>query len=203
MRICLALVAVLMTIPAIAQEKFEDHLLKAGLEFGTRYSDGYGKVSFGSKIGDMAFTHTDNNEEADEARMLFRLWPQYPTGKELFAVGLNVRSYPEDMIAQDDELKGEAKLAFSLSYKVGKGSVYLDYPLAYVSDGVRWYPRIVVEDVGVRVWKNLHLTADATWDIDPRIGHRGSLNLLWQSNNLKVKVGTAGAAVAIGSGFNF
>lgn len=205
MRFFLIVLALLCSLPALAEEKFQDTMCKSGIELGSKYGIDYGKVMFSTKVADITLKVNDDVEEPEEARLLFRFFPIVPTGHEKFSMGLDVRSYPEPFFAVDRSTQSrDAKIALTLAYKVTRyGNAYLDIPVASRAGGVPWFLRVVVEDLGASIARNIYLTTDMILDQDPSVGYKGSLNIMWVTDSFKIKVGTSGAAIAFGSGFNF
>ena len=145
--------------------------------------------------------------DEQEAWMYFNLGETNPSGKERFRLGFVFRANRDDRpdwIMENDPR--EVKGYFSCNWRMSGGSVNLDYPLAYVSDGQRWYPRVRIEDVELPIIKRrftFALTGGAVYDFDPDFGFTGGVGIVYRNRGLEVRIRTDEIQARFGKGLAF
>jgi hypothetical protein len=139
--------------------------------------------------------------------MYFNLGEANPSGKERFRFGFTFRAdrddRPEWMKEKNPTL---VKCYLSGDWRVASGSLNLDYPLASVSDGERWYPRVRVEDIELPIMKRkftLALTGGAVYDFDPARGFEGGVGVVYRKHGIEALIRTDEIRVSIGKGLEF
>lgn len=204
--VCVFAVFFCLITPAV-HSQFSNELLSLNLAYGTKNGRPFGFLDFSDKLVRFRMIHRDQVIDEQEAWMYFNFGETIPTGKERFWTGFVFRADHDDRPGWMTKNEPKAVKGYlSFDWQVAGGSVNLDYPLAYASDGQRWYSRIRVEDVELPIIKRrftLALTGGAVYDFDPAFGFTGGIGIVYRNRGVEALIRSDESRVSFGKGLAF
>ncbi len=196
------------TQPAWAEEGFHDELIKLNVCLGREADISVGQVEMASKIADIYLMTSEKRLNRQEFRFLAALFSLRPTGREASMIGITAKADLDERTEWEKDEGGiPAKMYLSYRYRwAPRSSLTLDIPLAYISDGVRWYGSAKAEQE-VKLWRykdiQTALYIKAEYDLNPKLGFSHSEWLVVRQGMVELSGGPEGYAVRFGTGLGF
>lgn len=201
-QLALLLVLLVLAIPALSQNLpvrppdlsiragYEDNVLCARLKL----------VTYTGTVEIAGFNRSRNYLRLD---MAFPPYESDPNYKSAFRYGMSF-----DGDEQTDEQRLSEKPPDGRAYLLGLWDyptyrIKLRYPVAYRSDGKRWYPSVEAEGELARLSPTLALVATTSYSPDPKWGFKADAGLSFPIKGIRVRILTREATFALGDGYRF